>query len=209
MIGDPRLAGTNGTATKIAYDGNLGNVLYIRAALSQEIAHANLLRSLLGIKSAAADPYQTFYFPNGTFDNLDPFLKVLDALENAFIGAYLNALQEIATRSAQVTADADEVNTTFTATQLQYMTKVVGSILGVECEHRVLGRVISNTNPANNYLFEQTDGLDAVYNGPNSAAAALAPFLSYKSGDTTYSFPYALANEGSVSLPVSGGPAAF
>ena len=33
-------------------------------------------------------------------------------------------------------------------------------------------------NPANNYRYEQNDGLDAVYNGPTSAVAALTPFLA-------------------------------
>jgi hypothetical protein len=80
--------------------------------------------------------------------------------------------------------------------------------MGIECEHRVLGRVISNSNPANNLAYEQTDGLNAVYNGPNSAVAALTPFLTPSTGPG-YSLATALANQSSVSLPVSGNPPAF
>jgi len=80
--------------------------------------------------------------------------------------------------------------------------------MGIESEHRVLGRVISNSNPANNLNYEQTEGLTAVYNGPHSAVAALTPFLSPSFGPG-YSFAYALANQGSVSEPVSGAPPAF
>jgi hypothetical protein len=80
--------------------------------------------------------------------------------------------------------------------------------MGIEAEHRVLGRVISNSNPANNLAYEQTDGLNAVYNGPNSAVAALTPFLSPSTGPA-YSFANALANESKVSLPVTGNPPAF
>ena len=91
---------------------------------------------------------------------------------------------------------------------MAYFAKVAGTILGVESEHRVLGRVISNTNPANNLAYEQTDGLTAVYNGPNSAVAALTPFLTASTGPG-YSLATALAKQGTVSLPVTGNPPAF
>ena len=67
VIQDPALAGPGGSATNIT-SGDAGNVGYIRAALEEEISHAKLLRSLLQIPSATADPVQTFYFPAGTFD---------------------------------------------------------------------------------------------------------------------------------------------
>lgn len=100
------------------------------------------------------------------------------------------------------------LNATYSPEQLVYLSKVSASIMGVECEHRVLGRVISNSNPANNVLFEQTDGLNAVYNGPKSAVAALTPFLTPGTGKA-YSLKTALDKQGSVSVPVSGGPPAF
>ena len=213
VIQDSNLAGKGGTATNVAASGNVGNVAYVRAALSEEIAHANLFRSLLGIPEAAKDPVQTFYFPPSVFATLSGFTGLLDALENAFVGAYLNAIQEFATKAAYVRAhganhdgDHDGDDSKYSAEQLEYFAKVAASIMGIEAEHRVLGRVISNTNPANNLCYEQTDGLNAVYNGPNSAVAALTPFLSSSSGWSAYSLASALGNQASVSLPCTGAP---
>jgi hypothetical protein len=210
VIQDPNLAGPGGSATNITAVGDAGNVSYIRAALTEEISHANLFRSLLGINGSSADPVQTFYFPAGSFDTLAPFLALLNALENAFIGAYLNAIQEFAVKSASVRDDWwwDRDGTRYSREQLDYFAKVSASIMGIEAEHRVLGRDLGNENPPNNLLYEQTDGLNAVFNGPNSAVAALTPFLTSSTGPG-YSLATALANQGSVSLPVTGNPPAF
>ncbi|MDE3187304.1 MAG: ferritin-like domain-containing protein [Acidobacteriota bacterium] len=212
VIQDVNLAGPGGSATSVTSQGNAGNVNYLQAALSEEISHANLFRSLLGIGSASQDPVQTFYFPAGSFDSLKAFTGLLDALENAFIGAYLNAIQEFAAKSAnRQGSNGGALNSDdamYTAEQLDYFAKVAASIMGIEAEHRVLGRVISNTNPANNLAYEQTDGLNAVYNGPHSAVAALTPFLSSSTGPG-FSLSTALAKQGSVSLPITGNPPAF
>ncbi|MGH9376662.1 MAG: hypothetical protein ACRD1J_10955, partial [Terriglobia bacterium] len=148
---------------------------------------------------------QTFHFPYGSFSTLSPFLKLLDALENAFIGAYMTAVQEFALMAAQATANPSSIP--FRPRQLEYFVKVAASIMGVEAEHRVLGRVIGNENPANNLCYEQTDGLTTVYNGPKSAVVALTPFLTSSTGPA-YSFQAALQGSRSVSLPCSGGPPA-
>jgi hypothetical protein len=210
VIMDPSLAGTGGTATKTASDGNEGNVEYIRAALSEEIMHADLLRSLIGSKNAQNDPVQTFYLPTGTFDTIGPFLAVLDALENAFIGAYLNAAIEFAQMAADSKAgiahELDYAGKRYTSSNLEYFAQVAASIMGVESEHRVLGRVISNTNPANQLCYEQTDGLTSVYNGKSSAVVALAPFLGAGTGKTAYSLQAALQGAAAVSLPCTGAP---
>ena len=79
VIEDPALAGPGGSAKDITATGNYGNVVYVRAALTEEIGHANLLRSLLGISGPTADPVQTFYFPEGSFDTLAAFTGLLDA----------------------------------------------------------------------------------------------------------------------------------
>lgn len=211
VIEDPNLAGPGGSVNNISSMGNAGNVNYLQAALSEEISHANLFRSLLGISGPSQDPVQTFYFPSGAFDSLSAFTGLLDALENAFIGAYLNAIQEFAAKSANRQGNAggslNSSDSQYTVSQLDYFAKVAASIMGIEAEHRVLGRVISNTNPANNLAYEQTDGLNAVYNGPNSAVAALTPFLTSSTGPG-FSLATALANQGSVSLPVTGNPPA-
>ena len=212
VIQDPNLAGPGGSATNVTSAGNAGNVNYLQAALTQELQHAALFRSLLGISAPAQDPVQTFYFPAGTFDTLANFTGMLNALENAFIGAYLNAIQEFAAKAARMrTARGDwsePGDKRYTPEQLDYFAKVAASIMGVESEHRVLGRVISNSNPANNLNYEGTDGLNAVYNGPHSAVAALTPFLTSSTGPG-FSFEAAIMNQAGVSLPVSGGPPSF
>ncbi|HEV2214044.1 MAG TPA: ferritin-like domain-containing protein [Terracidiphilus sp.] len=211
VIEDPNLAGPGGSVNNISSMGNAGNVNYLQAALSEEISHANLFRSLLGISGPSQDPVQTFYFPSGAFDSLSAFTGLLDALENAFIGAYLNAIQEFAAKSANRQGNnggsLNGSDSHYSATELDYFAKVAASIMGIEAEHRVLGRVISNTNPANNLAYEQLDGLNAVYNGPKSAVAALTPFLTPSTGPG-FSLATALANQGSVSLPVTGNPPA-
>lgn len=212
VIQDPNLAGPGGSATNVSNSGNAGNVNYLQAALTQELHHAALFRSLLGITEVSQDPVQTFYFPAGTFDTLSAFTGMLNALENAFIGAYLNAIQEFATKAARMRSGDDrwreQENSAYTAEELDYFAKVSATIMGVESEHRVLGRVISNSNPANNINYEGTDGLNAVYNGPKSAVAALTPFLTSSTGPG-YSFETMLTNQASVSLPISGGPPSF
>ena len=88
VITDPALAGPGGTAVAPSATGNVPNVDYLRAAMSQEIAHANLLRAVANLGAdATTDPYQTFYFPAGTFDTLSAFIAMLGTLENAFIGS--------------------------------------------------------------------------------------------------------------------------
>ena len=212
VIQDPSLAGPGGSANMVSSSGNAGNVNYLQAALTQEISHANLFRSLLGGSAPGKDPVQTFYFPSGAFDTLTAFTGLLNSLENAFIGAYLNAIQEFSVMSTraslnQATQGSSQTGQ-YTAEKLDYFAKVAASILGIEAEHRVLGRVISNTNPANNLNYEQTDGLNAVYNGPDSAVAALIPFLSPGTGPG-FSLAAALADQGSVSIPSTGNPPAF
>jgi ferritin-like protein len=209
VIQDPNLAGTGGTATFTAANGNEGNVEYIRAALSEEIMHANLLRALTGGSNPDGDPVQTFYFPTGTFDTLTPFLSILDALENAFIGAYLNATIEFAEMAADTKAgiyhQVDSTGKRYNSSTLEYYAQVAACIMGIESEHRVLGRVISNTNPANQLCYEQTDGLTSVYNGTKSAVVALTPFLKPGTGKTAYSFQTALGDASRISLPCTGG----
>jgi hypothetical protein len=212
VIQDPNLAGPGGSATNVSNAGDSGNVDYLRAALTQELQHAALFRSLLGISAAGHDPVQTFYFPAGTFDSLSTFTAILDALENAFIGAYLNAIQEFAAKSANTHrgdgAWREPSDRAYTKEQLDYFAKVSASIMGIEAEHRVLGRVISSTNPANNLNYESTDGLNAVYNGQHSAVAALTPFLTSSTGPG-YSLETVTMHQADVALPIAGGPPSF
>jgi hypothetical protein len=206
VIQDPNLAGPGGTATHVTPMGNAGNVNYLQAALVQEIDHANYFRTS---KGAASDPYQSFYFPAGTFSTLAGFLPILNALENAFIGAYLTLIQELAYKaSAAQTGMLSGGDAKYSAKEYTSFAAVASSILGVESEHRVLGRVIGNENPANNLICEQTDGLTSIYNGPSSAVVALTPFLGASASFSLQtSLATALANYQSVVLSIgtSGG----
>lgn len=176
IIQDPALAGPGGTATSVSAGGDRGNVPYVQAALLEEIAHANLWRALLGIPGTGeSDPYTTFYFPTAMSTDLTSFLAYLDVFENAFIGAYLTAVQEI----SQIALATDSTYISgFPRLLHPYYAKVAASIAAVEGEHRVLGRVIGKTNPVNDKSFEQTDGLTGVYNGRVTAVQALSPFLA-------------------------------
>jgi Ferritin-like domain len=210
VVMDPNLAGPGGSATSVTSSGDAGNVGYFRAALSEEITHANLLRSLIGKTSSATDPVQTFYLPASAFQTIGGFTGLLDALENAFIGAYLTATIEF----AQMAVDAkgfghrqkDASGKFYKTTDLEYFAQVAASIMGVEAEHRVLGRDVSGMIPANNRNYELQDGILSVFNGKQSAVVALTPFLGPGPGLTAYSLQEALTNAGKVSLAVQGAP---
>ncbi len=208
VIQDPMLAGPGGSATRVSSSGNAGNVDYLRAALYQEIEHAQIFRNLLTGKpiTTTADPYQTFYFPTGTFDTLSNFLGILDALENAFIGAYITVIQEFSVKAAlAASGKLTGPDAKYSAQQYEIFAKSAASIMGVECEHRVLGRVIGNENPANNRTYESVDGLQSIYNGSSSAVVALTPFLTSTTGPG-YSFQTANYNARTVWQTTTGSP---
>ena len=209
-ITDPNLAGPGGTALAPTTTGQpVANVAYLRAALGQEIAHASLLRGVANLgATAATDPYQTFYFPAGTFDTVDTMTTTLENLENAFIGAYLVAIREMTTLAARSATRGVPTGSfgasVYSSAQLAYFAQVAGSILGVECEHRVFAREIGRRTPtANNWNFEQTDGLTSLYNGSGSAVVALTPFLTPTTGPA---FSLATALSVSPSLILAGSP---
>lgn len=211
VIQDPGLAGPGGTATKPDPSGSPQDISYLQSALMQEITHANLLRTVGNFGAdATKDPYQTFYFPAGTFDTLSNFIGMLEVLEEAFIGAYLTAVREFAMLASQTSSSVPDgpYGGPYSAAQLDYFAQVSASIMGVEAEHRVLGRDILGGSQANNLYYEQTDGLLSVYNGPNSAVAALTPFLTASTGPA-YSLATALAGASAVGLPSTGNPPAY
>jgi hypothetical protein len=215
VITDPNLAGPGGTAVAVSGSGSVINVAYIQGALLEEVAHAQLLRSLLGLATdgsgdAAAGVPQTFYYPTGTFDSLTNFLPVLIALETAFIGAYMTAVEEFASMAAgyngfsATQANPASSGTNLTQADLILYAKVASSILGVESEHRALVRGIpsvtlgspmfagTNLLPANNVNYEITDGLTGLLvsvsgDTATTAGAALTPFIA--SGTNPLSVP--------------------
>ncbi len=216
VIQDPNLAGTGGTATNVTSNGSVANVGYLRGALSEEIQHADLMRTQLNISAATSDPVQTFYFPTGTFNTLTNFFPVLVALETAFIAAYMTAVEEFSLMIGGVSpyssTQMSAGGSAYTSAQLSEFAKICAAILGVEAEHRALARAIpSGTTfasmsilPADNDCYESTDTLTSVYNGSASAAAALGPFLTQGSGTTAYSLQTALSGSASIQLACTG-----
>ena len=217
VIQDPNLAGTGGSATSISSTGNVANVGYLRGALSEEIQHANLMRTQLNISAATSDPVQTFYFPTGTFDTLSSFFTVLVALETAFIAAYMTAVEEFSLMIGGVSpyssTQTSASGSAYTSADLSEFAKICAAILGVEAEHRSLARAIPSGStfagvsiiPADNACYESTDMLTSVYTGSTSAAAALGPFLTQGSGTSAFSLQTALSGAASLQLACTGG----
>jgi hypothetical protein len=212
VITDPNLAGPGGTAINVT-SGSQINVAYLQGALLEEVSHAQLLRTLLGLKT-------------GTFSSLMGFVPTLLALESAFIGAYMIAVEEFSSMaagyngfSATQVDPSSSTKANLAQSSLILYAKVAASILGVESEHRALVRGIPavtlgspnyagiNLIPANNLNYESTDGLigELVSIGggtTNSAGAALGPFIASGTSGFTVTVPTA-ANMASFSSVVN------
>lgn len=158
---------------------------YFKAALWEEFSHAALLTSVGAVSLAGTNPQ--FYFPRNTFENDRKFLHVLDALETAFIGAYTAAIGEWAGDSANA------VNSTggFTPAQLA---KIAAQILGVEAEHRALGRDAGNLTPPNNLIFQRAP-FECVGNPSMTDGTAVGALLPFVTGGEGFEGPIALPTD--------------
>jgi hypothetical protein len=226
VIQDPNLAGSGGTATNVSASGSQVNVAYLQGALLEEVQHAQLLRTLLGLSNTGSGDVgagvpATFYYPTGTFDTLANFVPILLALETAFVGAYMTAVEEFASMAAGYNGfSATQSNpamsgSNYTQADLILYAKVAASILGVEAEHRALIRAIPSVTiasptfagtsliPANNVNYESQAGLTGLIVGvggsDTTAAAALAPFLASSTAQNAgFSFSTANSNYNAV-----------
>ncbi len=230
LITDANLAGPGGTATNVSASGSVVNVAYLQGALLEEVQHAMLLRTLLGLNpngsgDLAAGVPPMFYYPTGTFDTLTNFLPVLVALETAFIGAYMTAVEEFTSMAAgyngfsATQANPASSGNNYTQADLILYAKVAASILGVESEHRALARAIPsvtiaspmyaglNLIPANNLNYESQAGLTGLLVGVGStgttAGAALTPFLASSTSQSA-GFSFTTANSGYSSVVTAG-----
>jgi hypothetical protein len=156
ILHDRRVAGASGDPNAVAPDGNAGNVAFLQAALDQEQKHAQVLAN-----AGATSPFTRFYFPATTFDRLGftgeggTYLWMLDHLETALIGAYLVAAKR------------------FGALGQIDLAVFALRVLGVECQHRALYRVLSTDEPADNVTLEV-----AAFDCAGDAATMLKPFLT-------------------------------
>ena len=143
------------------------------------------------VKNGGTALATTFYFPTNMFTDPQTTLNTLITLEDAFIAAYLIGIRDFSSTGLKV---------------------IAGQILGVESEHRTLGRVIANdlgltsvsglagtesvtppTATSNNLAYERTfsNALPDI----SHVVTALGPFVT--PGSTGYSatpFPFAAAS---------------
>lgn len=137
-------------------NGSPGHVRYLQAALDAEAKHAALLA-----QAGAISPHTRFYFPPTTFAtmgntlNRGSFLGVMDVLETLLMGLY-------------IAASADLMHA-----RRHDLALLTAQMMGVEAEHRTLGRVIANVTPANSLTLEQ-----APFGCADEAAMTLQPFLT-------------------------------
>ncbi len=132
------------------------NVRFLQAALDAEVKHAAAARS-----AAATGGRPGFYFPTATFARLGSsaeegsFLGVLDTLETMCVGIYIAAARQ------------------FLRVGRPDLARVAIQIMGVEAEHRMLGRAIGAARPANNLTLEP-----APYTAVGGASEVVRPFVT-------------------------------
>lgn len=167
-------------SSKLTMTNNQDNQPYVRAAIEEEWFHAELLASA-GAKSVVGN-HPKFYFPKGTFDSDAAFIGVLEALETAFIEAYLAAIYQ------------------FSMNGRTDLAQLAGQIMGIEAEHRVMGRVILNKSVPNNLTLEKAPPKGATV---ADVAKALVPFLSQSK--TNPDGPFWMPTKAEIKIAVDGG----
>ncbi len=158
IMHDHRLGGPSANPNNpgLPPGGDPANVKDMQSILDSEVKHAQALAN-----ATAVSPYKKFYFPRDTFRGLGAsneagtYLQVMDALETAFVGAYLAAVGE------------------FVALGRSDLAGVIVQIMGVESEHRMLGRLISGFTTANNLTLQKNP-----FTSVSDAAKALHPFVT-------------------------------
>jgi len=132
------------------------NVRFLQAALDAEVKHAAAAGS-----ATAMGGRPGFYLPTAAFARLGSpteagsFLSVLDTLETMCVGVYIAAARQ------------------FLRVGRPDLARVATQIMGVEAEHRMLGRVIGAARPANNLTLER-----APYASVSGASEVLRPFVT-------------------------------
>ena len=132
-------------------NGNANDQAYLVAGYEEELLHYQLLNNM-------APAYTlTFYFPTGMFGGPETYattVNTLVTLEDAFIAAYLIAVRDLPSSDYRMLA---------------------ARIMGVEAEHRVLGRVI-----AADLNLHSTTGLSGKPEGVDGPSGFAANNLAYE-----------------------------
>jgi len=172
VMRDHRLGGRAASLSEVGRrrTGTPGHVRYLQAALDAEAKHAAMLMA-----AGASSPVTHAYFPQETFERLgtssdrQSALGVLDTLEAAFVDAYAVAVSQLLRLGRRDLAG------------------VTARIMGVEAEHRALGRGISGIAPANNLTLESVPFACA-----GDVGKVLRPFITghdLPDGSTTIKVP--------------------
>lgn len=157
IIGDRRLAGGSRDANKpgLPPGGNPSHVHYLQAALDAEVKHADILVGA-GARGGATSAFvpTTALRRLGDSTESSSFLGLMDTLQTILVGLYNIASFELLQRR--------QVD----------LAIVTAGMAGVQAEHRMLGRVISELMPANNLTLEAQP-----FTTIDEARAALQPYL--------------------------------
>lgn len=154
--GNRKVTGMSGNMGTVPLRSDPGHVSCLKAALAQEHEHTRLLE-----QAGATSSVTRFHFPRSTFADIgytshpSVFLWVMDHIETTAVGAYLAAVRRLG------------------ALGQHDMAMLSVRIVGTECEHRALGRVIAQDIPVDNVTLEVVE-LSCLHD----ARAALAPFLT-------------------------------
>jgi len=148
---------------------------YLRVALDEERFHYTYL---LG---RGAQPLATaFYFAAGVFgfNGFASFLDAMDAVETASIGLYLAAARRLGEHGETLLAE------------------IVEQMLGVEAEHRAIGRELAQNAPPppNNLCFERATGACVAW--------AFEPLRRFLASDPASEGPFELPGDAEITTAV-------
>ncbi len=130
------------------------DIFYLTGALDAELQHLEYLNANGGEALT-----EEFYFPENVFTDLAVFVPTAEALETAFVAAYLAA-----TRRA---AELGDPLLAMTAAQ----------VAAIEAQHLALARVMGDLQPANNITLGQ-----ALLFNVSDAVPVLTPFIQESDG---------------------------
>jgi hypothetical protein len=125
------------------------DVQYLMAALDAELQHLEFLNA-----NGGAALVEEFYFPPDMFTDLSVFVPTAEALETAFVAAYLAA-----------TRRAAELGNPLLAT-------TAAQVGAIEAQHLALIRLVGDLQPANNISLAE-----AKFFNVSDAVPPLQPFL--------------------------------
>lgn len=159
VLRTPKLAGGSADPNNpgLPPNGNPHHVRYLQAALDAEAKHAVLLIQT----GATFNPFRKFYFPPTTFTRAgtsvspDSFFGLMERLEATMVGLYLTSVAQ------------------FLQLKRPDLAGLATTIMGVEAEHRSLGRIISAIRPPNNLTLE-----NASFSCVGDVGTVLRPFLT-------------------------------